>query len=149
MSANGRPRAASAGRAAPAGRTRAANAGAANADAEVVEEGEAAPVMMNAVQNVTALTFHGNEKYFMDDKHVDDPKLLTRAHVDALEQQLIQHQEMWKNVPISMIGYFSPKAQDHEEEFMNLTRTGDSFRAKKWDELILVLKAMNPESVII
>ena len=151
MSANGRPSAVSAGRAAPAGRTRAANAGAANADAEVVEEGEAAPVMMNAVQNVTALTFHGNEKYFMDDKHVDDPKLLTRAHVDALEQQLIQHQEMWKNVPISMIGYFSPKAQDHVEDFMNLTRMGDSFRAKKWDELILrvVLKAMYPESVII
>ena len=113
----------------------------------------AAPIVLGTVQNVQTLLFHEEkEKYFMDDKHVEEGHpsytVLTRKHVDDLEQQFKAFKTTWPAVSIVTQQYFSAKAQDRIEDYMMLKDIDKDIWVQPWEQLIEVLKLMFPETVI-
>jgi intracellular septation protein A len=105
------------------------------------------------VQNVQTLLFHeGHEKYFMDDKHVEQGHpnytALTRKQVDELEQQLKAFKNTWPTVNIVTQQYFSAKAQDRIEDYMMLKEIEKDIWVQPWEQLIEILKMMYPETII-
>ena len=75
------------------------------------------------VHNLPVITFHDkNEKFFMDDKHIDasHPQHvpITRTDVENLHTQLRQFASTWPQVNITFQQYFSPRAQSNVEDYI-------------------------------
>ena len=99
------------------------------------------------VQTVPALTFHGTEKYFMTEVHVQHGlrSKLTRADIDIFEQQLTQHSRTY-GIEIPMAGYFTTEAQEAIEDFMYTDAIAGEFKNKNMAEVLAILKKIFPET---